>query len=262
MIVLNTVTEPTENIRVVQPQVALFFDNQSQGDGKLIVTERRVMIVLNTVTEPTENIRVVQPQVALFFDNQSQGDGKLIVTESAVTWISANCQKGFSLTYPSIILHAISRDCSSFPEECLYLLIDAKKGDLTLSADRPVDTPDSDGDEMEDDDMDHVTLRFVPMDKSILEHVYKQMCECQELNPSSDVSDEDYDYDEEPVGDEAGASAMYDDMGAGFEGQDWYGAGTNPDDVQLSAEGMANLQRILAGAGDAGENEDNEEMED
>ncbi|KAK0406135.1 hypothetical protein QR680_018389 [Steinernema hermaphroditum] len=168
------------------------------------------MIVLNTVTEPTENVRLVQPQVAVFFDNQSQGD------------------------------------------------------DLALTSDR-ADTPDSDGDEMDDDEMDHVALRFVPVDKSILEHVYKQMCECQELNPASDMSDEEYDYDEEPVGDMPGASGGdYDDIGTGFDGHGWYGAGANPDEVQLSAEGMANLQRMLGGGGcpEQGENGDEDEMED
>uniref|UniRef100_A0A183FC31 Methylosome subunit pICln n=1 Tax=Heligmosomoides polygyrus TaxID=6339 RepID=A0A183FC31_HELPZ len=34
---------------------------------------------------------------------------------------------GFSLTYPSIILHAVSTDLSTFPHECIYVLVDASK---------------------------------------------------------------------------------------------------------------------------------------
>ncbi|TKR81729.1 hypothetical protein L596_015554 [Steinernema carpocapsae] len=122
-------------------------------------------------------------------------------------------------------------------------------GHLVLTPNQPQE-PDSDG-EMDDDQMDHVTLRFVPIDKSILDNAYKQMCYCQELNPCSDMSDEEVDYDEEPVGDMPGASSgvVFNDFGGGFEdaGVQWYGEGTNPDDVQLSSEGMANLQRILGG---------------
>lgn len=42
---------------------------------------------------------------------------------SRVSWVGEN-SAGFSLEYPSVALHAVSRDLSSFPQECLYLMID------------------------------------------------------------------------------------------------------------------------------------------
>lgn len=35
-------------------------------------------------------------------------------------------QQGFSLEYPHISLHAISRDEQAHPRQCLYVMVDAK----------------------------------------------------------------------------------------------------------------------------------------
>lgn len=32
--------------------------------------------------------------------------------------------QGFSLEYPDISLHAVSRDLNTFPDECLYLMVE------------------------------------------------------------------------------------------------------------------------------------------
>jgi len=42
-----------------------------------------------------------------------------------VTWLSDSGQ-GFTLNYPSISLHAISRDQNAFPKPCLYVMFDGK----------------------------------------------------------------------------------------------------------------------------------------
>jgi hypothetical protein len=42
-----------------------------------------------------------------------------------VSWRDGTTGEGFSLEYPHISLHAVSRDLSSFPQECLYLMLDA-----------------------------------------------------------------------------------------------------------------------------------------
>lgn len=44
---------------------------------------------------------------------------------SCLCWKS-NSGEGFTLEYPSIYIHAVSRDLNNFPEECLYLMIDGK----------------------------------------------------------------------------------------------------------------------------------------
>ena len=44
---------------------------------------------------------------------------------SVVIWRNSSGQ-GFSLQYPSISLHAVSRDLAAFSQECLYLMVDGK----------------------------------------------------------------------------------------------------------------------------------------
>lgn len=43
---------------------------------------------------------------------------------SRVSWMSDD-GRGFSLEYPAVSLHAISRDLASFPHECLYVMVEA-----------------------------------------------------------------------------------------------------------------------------------------
>ncbi|CAG9539797.1 unnamed protein product [Cercopithifilaria johnstoni] len=175
------------------------------------------MIVLSNVAVPTDGIRLIQSQVSAYIESESAGEGELTISESSVTWISSISGQGFSLTYPSIILHAISRDPSVFPEECIYVLADAKGSDIgiqtteeSMSNTQHVigsgieeqaefneertengfgDVGDDDDD---DDDKVHLAIRFAPQDKTILQNIYQQMCECQGLNPDEgdDFSDD------------------------------------------------------------------------
>ena len=48
-----------------------------------------------------------------------------------LAWLNDNGE-GFTLDYPAISLHAISRDTSSFPHQCLYLMLDVTLGKLNL----------------------------------------------------------------------------------------------------------------------------------
>uniref|UniRef100_A0A8R1TQB1 Methylosome subunit pICln n=1 Tax=Onchocerca volvulus TaxID=6282 RepID=A0A8R1TQB1_ONCVO len=167
------------------------------------------MIVLSNVAAPTDGIRLIQGQVTAYIESESAGEGELTVSESSVTWISNISGQGFSLTYPSIILHAVSRDPSVFPEECIYVLADAKGSDIGIqSTEESVSSvqnvtangidveaaengcdDDDDGND-DDDDKAHLAIRFAPQD--IMQNIYQQMCECQELNPDEgdDFSDD------------------------------------------------------------------------
>ena len=44
---------------------------------------------------------------------------------SRLSWSDPESGKGFSLEYPSISLHAICRDTSQFPHECIYCMMDS-----------------------------------------------------------------------------------------------------------------------------------------
>ncbi|KAH9370081.1 hypothetical protein HPB48_001958 [Haemaphysalis longicornis] len=114
---------------------------------------------------------------------------------SRVSWVGQD-SSGFSLEYPSVALHALSRDLQAFPEECLYLMID---GDLGEEQE-----PNENG---EDEERPASEIRFVPEDKSHLEAMYRAMTECQALHPDpaqpgdSDEDDGCYeDADEEEEG--------------------------------------------------------------
>uniref|UniRef100_A0AAF5PMU7 Methylosome subunit pICln n=1 Tax=Wuchereria bancrofti TaxID=6293 RepID=A0AAF5PMU7_WUCBA len=201
------------------------------------------MIVLSNVAVPTDGIRLIQGQVTAYIESESAGEGELTIAESSVTWISNISGQGFSLTYPSIILHAVSRDPSVFPEECIYVLADAKGSDIGIqSTEESVssahngngieeqaefdekrgengcgDDIDDDGDD--DDDKAHLAIRFSPQDKTILQNIYQQMCECQELNPDEgdDFSD---DFTMDPDGD---FSENKSDEEGDYEGNDGEG---------------------------------------
>lgn len=45
---------------------------------------------------------------------------------SQLSWVNNGSGKGFSLEYPHIALHAISRDLQTYPQECLYMMLDSK----------------------------------------------------------------------------------------------------------------------------------------
>ncbi|KAK5982382.1 Nucleotide-sensitive chloride conductance regulator [Trichostrongylus colubriformis] len=172
------------------------------------------MIILSETNEPSEGVRLSQPQVVAYLDGECAGEGILCVAERQVTWICRSSGLGFSLTYPSIILHAVSTDLSTFPHECIYVLVDASKSercrrqtvpfftaaeaqnvqDLKL-ADEELNHENDASDNDDDEEGKNVVIRFVPSDLGVLNQIYTEMCNCQELNPdeNDDFSDEDGD---------------------------------------------------------------------
>ena len=46
----------------------------------------------------------------------------MLYMHSSLTWMSDDQSEQFSLEYPGISIHAVSRDTSTFPHECVYLL--------------------------------------------------------------------------------------------------------------------------------------------
>lgn len=89
---------------------------------------------------------------------------------SHVAWINPNGQ-GFNIPYRAITVHAISRDLSSFPHECLYLMIDSDvMGELRdvpgHGGDGPQDNNSDDGFE-EEEGNEVREIRLVPQDKTM-----------------------------------------------------------------------------------------------
>ncbi|KAK7489325.1 hypothetical protein BaRGS_00019433 [Batillaria attramentaria] len=146
------------------------------------------MVFLSNFPLPTEGIRHQQVNTTVDIDGKDFGNGTLYISESSVAWQKESDGLGFSLLYPGISLHAISRDLTAFPHECLYLMIDGKL---------PV-----------------TEIRFIPSDKAALEAMYSAMSACQALHPDpEDVDSEDDgefdDYEEEEEGAEHGGNGVY-----------------------------------------------------
>ncbi|XP_037090544.1 methylosome subunit pICln-like [Pollicipes pollicipes] len=141
------------------------------------------MVVVSSLPPPTEGVRVQEPSTAAHLGNKPLGPGTLYIAESRVSWTGAEGQ-GFSLEYPHIMLHAVSRDTSNFPHPCLYMMVDA---DID-----PQDGPADGGADSSDEDAasgSSVTeVRFVPEDEAALDRMFHAMSECQSLHPDPNDS--------------------------------------------------------------------------
>lgn len=151
------------------------------------------MVTLTPFTEPTEGIRHAQSGTTACFNNNNLGKGTLYIAESRLSWISSS-GNGFALEYPQISLHAISRDLSAYPQECLFLMLDDQDSECEQ---------DNDSEESKINE-----LRFIPDDKGMLDAMFHAMSACQTLHPDPNNS---FSEEEEEVDDEADEGIENDD---------------------------------------------------
>uniref|UniRef100_A0A3Q3DM96 Methylosome subunit pICln n=1 Tax=Hippocampus comes TaxID=109280 RepID=A0A3Q3DM96_HIPCM len=151
------------------------------------------MVLLKNLRPPTEGVRLQQADTAAVLDGQKLGNGTLYVAETRLSWFDG-AGLGFSLEYPTIGLHAISRDVSAYPQEHLYVMVNGK-----LSGQDSTEEEDDDDDGGGDEEEGGITeIRFVPGDKAALESMFAAMCECQALHPDpEDEDDSDNDFEGE-----------------------------------------------------------------
>ncbi|KAJ8386618.1 hypothetical protein AAFF_G00168500 [Aldrovandia affinis] len=160
------------------------------------------MVLLKNVSPPSEGVRHVQSETTAILDGKGLGLGTLYVAETCLSWFDGS-GKGFFVEYPSISLHAISRDVSAYPQEHLYVMVNAKlneDSELQEKADEEGEKEDEGSDDDDDDSSGPVTeIRFVPSDKAALEPMFSAMCDCQALHPDPEDSDSDFEGDEYDV---------------------------------------------------------------
>ncbi|KAM4627759.1 methylosome subunit pICln [Polymixia lowei] len=158
------------------------------------------MVLLKSVPPPTEGVRHEQAETTAVLDGRGLGCGTLYVAETRLSWFDGSGM-GFSLEYPSIGLHAISRDLGAYPQEHLYVMVNAKLNDENEAemAENAHDEDDEDASSDDDDDEEGVIteIRFVPSDKAALEPMFSAMCECQALHPDPEDDDSDNDFEGE-----------------------------------------------------------------
>ncbi|KAM8814753.1 methylosome subunit pICln isoform 2-T2 [Rhynchonycteris naso] len=148
-----------------------------------------------------EGLRQQQPDTEAVLNGKGLGTGTLYIAESRLSWLDGS-GLGFSLEYPTISLHAVSRDLNAYPREHLYVMVNARFGEESKESDADEEEEDS------DDDIEPIAeFRFVPSDKSALEAMFTAMCECQALHPDPEDEDSD-DYDGEEYDVEAHAEGQ------------------------------------------------------
>lgn len=138
------------------------------------------MVVLTSFPPPTQGIKHQQPNTSVHVSSKNLGKGTLFIAETRVSWVS-DASQGFSLEYPSIALHAISRDLNTYPQPCLYLMIDSKIDDEGSGM-------SGESDEDDDETTAITEIRFIPDDNSALDSMFRAMSECQILHPDADDS--------------------------------------------------------------------------
>uniref|UniRef100_A0A4W4F408 Methylosome subunit pICln n=1 Tax=Electrophorus electricus TaxID=8005 RepID=A0A4W4F408_ELEEL len=197
------------------------------------------MVVLQNVSPPSEGVRHEQTDITAVLDGKGLGPGTLCVAETRVSWFDGS-GVGFSLEYPSISLHAISRDLSTYPEEHLYVMVNSKYKDCFGNSEEKTKDEGNDGSSEDSEDSASVVteIRFVPNDKVAVETVFAAMSECQALHPDPDDSDSDFDGDEYDV-EEAGEAL---ELGGQIDLPTYYSFEEGMS--QLTAEGQATLDRL------------------
>ncbi|MXQ91806.1 hypothetical protein E5288_WYG019764 [Bos mutus] len=111
-----------------------------------------------------EGLRQQQPDTEAVLNGKGLGTGTLYIAESRLSWLDGS-GLGFSLEYPTISLHAVSRDLNAYPREHLYVMVNAKFGEESKESVADEEEEDS------DDDIEPISeFRFVPSDKSACEY--------------------------------------------------------------------------------------------
>lgn len=204
------------------------------------------MVLLKNLRPPTEGVRHEQAETTAVMDGQKLGCGTLYVAETRLSWFDGSGM-GFSLEYPTIGLHAISRDVSAYPQEHLYVMVNGKIGgenEAEMAERAADDEEEEDGDSSssggggDDDEEGAITeIRFVPGDKAALEPMFSAMCECQALHPDPEDDDSDNDFEgEEYDVEEAEAEHGHADIPSFYTCDEGLSA--------LTQEGQATLERL------------------
>ncbi|KAJ8982493.1 hypothetical protein NQ317_019277 [Molorchus minor] len=148
------------------------------------------MVVINSFQHPDSNIKYEQRNVRAILDKKDLGLGTLFISESTLCWQQKD-DIGFSIGYPDISLHAISKDSNVYSKECLYIIIDSH-------IDMPGDSTSLNTENSDDSDAESETnlseLLLVPEENvDTISAMYEAVKICQELNPDPDDIDDEED---------------------------------------------------------------------
>ncbi|KAJ2071931.1 hypothetical protein GGH13_003028 [Coemansia sp. S155-1] len=157
--------------------------------------------------------------------DSANGLGALYIDEQRVVFFSTESNRGFSIDYPTIVIHAVSRSTDGVGAH-LYCQLDGPFPESIKSDDS----------EEEDEDEQFAELKFIPEDEkirkyirhvsilvqckqdlnallvSVVDDMFKAMSDCAALNPDDDEgSGSESDLDDICVGDYQDGSASEDE---------------------------------------------------
>ncbi|KAI6205844.1 hypothetical protein M3Y94_00838400 [Aphelenchoides besseyi] len=211
-------------------------------------------ILLERTEEPTEKVCLEQPRVHVKWENQDFGFGTLYITERNLVWISDENESGFTLTYPSIGVYGISAIDHENPDPAMVMVVDLNKTGIQLAphANGQSATHDIEDEELDEDGSRSAKVRLTPEDSNSCEFVYRiivdsisvnlitgLMQQCHLLNPDEEdelESSQNFTFEDDDAIDHSGPTEA---------DESWFTPETPDNEIRLSAEGRANLERIV-----------------
>ncbi|KAF9913929.1 hypothetical protein BX616_009296 [Lobosporangium transversale] len=150
-------------------------------------------------------IRYTQQNISLHVTPPStliQNPGTLYIADECLSFFSTESNTGFSIPYPSIIIHAIARESHVGPSIYCQLEGSLASSGPSLNGNGHTNNNSTTGDgEEEDDEEDPVLeLSFAPADVSTLDTIYESLSYCASLHQDEDA--EDYNMDEDEMYDD------------------------------------------------------------
>lgn len=222
------------------------------------------------LTHPEEQISFTADNTKIVLGNdKDEGQGTLFVTTKHLIWLNAASTLAYRMDWPYILLHAVCRDPSAFPQPCLYAQLDVEDEEEEAYAGATRQQEPSDDDDKEEEEAQEEAassgsgiiseVRFVPDNPAILESLWNAMNACAALNPDSDQSEGEGDFlfnaSEMHAGDMDGEEDAA-DYGEGGEGVEAY--------ATSNEQRMAALQMSMGASAEEmyGEDDDEEEEEE
>jgi len=216
---------------------------------------------LSSLAPSTDDVSLVIDSVQVYINADLLGNASLHVTRSRLSWVLESGQS-FSLEYPSINMHSISRDKTIFPHECLFLMVEGdavSKAEMIMKGEATTMTTTTTSKPADDDVTSEI--RFVLKDSSQLQTLFDNMSDCQALNEDQarDGMEEEAEYEEEEDYGEEKEEEEYEDEAVGIidgEAVVDYSA-LCPADDDMTPQGLATLKRLEAALCNGVENSEN-----
>lgn len=208
---------------------------------------------LTALPPTTEDVALTIDSVQVFINSYHLGKAALYVTRTRLSWIMETGQT-FSLDYPSINMHSISRDKSNFPHECLFLMVEGNlraKAEAIMKGEYPTSSSRKGEDDLSD-------MRFVLQDSTQLQSLFDVMSDCQALHEDEmpvrmedDVESMDADGDAEADAafedyDENDSAAAEDDQVEVLDPEEVDFSAFCPGEEEMTPQGLVTLKRLEA----------------